>query len=274
MPYVTVDGQRLFYQAHRDSGEPGRPPLLLVHGAGGTYLHWPPPLRHLAGFDVYALDLPGHGRSEGPGRRSITAYREVVRALADALGLERFVLGGHSMGGAIAQDFALAYPGRLAGLILVASGARLRVAPAILDGLRENFPATVRLIADWAYGTSPSERMRQLYVERLLDNDPQVLQGDFAACNDFDLMEQVRRITAPTLILCGEADRLTPPKYSQYLSQEIAGAQLHLFADAGHMVMLEQPQRVTEVIADFLARLSVGQEPAEPAAYRSAMTSS
>ncbi len=268
MPYIVVDGQRLFYQAHRDGGEREGPPLLLIHGAGGTYLHWPPQLRHLPGVDVYALDLPGHGRSEGPGRRSIAAYREVVHAFSHALGLGRFVLGGHSMGGAVAQDYALAYPGRLAGLILVASGARLRVAPAILNGLRDDFPATVRLIADWAYGASPSERMRRLYAERLLDNDPRVLQGDYAACNDFDLMDRVQRIAAPTLIICGEADRLTPPKYSQYLSQQIPGARLHLLSGAGHMLMLEQAERVTEIIADFLAHLSVGQEPAEQTAAK------
>jgi pimeloyl-ACP methyl ester carboxylesterase len=256
MPYVTVDGQRVFYQVDRDDSKNAHPPLLLVHGAGGTHLHWSPQLRHLPGFDVYALDLPGHGRSEGTGRRSIAAYREVVHNLVRELGLERFVLAGHSMGGAIAQDFALTYPDTLAGLILVGSGARLRVAPAILEGLRADFPATVRLLADYAYGASPSGHMLQLYVERLLDNDPQVVYGDFLACDAFDLMGQVSRIKVPTLIICGEADRLTPPKYSQYLREQIPNSELHLFSGAGHMVMWEQPDGVARLIAGFMARLA------------------
>ncbi|MCC7353933.1 MAG: alpha/beta hydrolase [Anaerolineae bacterium] len=266
MPYVTVDGQRLFYQVDRDDSDNAHPPLVLVHGAGGTHLHWPPQLRHLVGFDVFAVDLPGHGRSEGTGRRSIAAYREVVQGLVRELGLEKFVLAGHSMGGAIAQDFALACPDALAGLVLVGSGARLRVAPSILAGLRTDFPATVRLIADWAYGASPSEHMLHLYVERLLDNDPHVVHGDFSACDAFDFMGQVSRIAAPALIICGEADRLTPPKYSQYLREQIPNAELHLFRDAGHMVMWEQATGVTRVIADFVKRLSTVKVSAEQAA--------
>ena len=264
MPYVTVDGQRIFYQVDRDDNEGTYPPLLLVHGAGGTYLHWPSQLRHPQGFDVYAVDLPGHGRSEGAGRKTIAGYREIIHGFAQELGLQRFVLCGHSMGGAIAQDFALTYPAALAGLILVGSGARLRVAPAILEGLRADFPATVRLVAAWAYGASPSEQMHQLYVDRLMDNDPQVVLGDFNACDAFDLMNQVSRITLPTLIMCGKADRLTPPRYSQYLHQQISGSKLNLFTDPGHMVMWEQVAGVTQAITRFLARCATGFMVVEP----------
>ena len=112
-------------------------------------MHWPGELRRLPDHEVYALDLPGHGRSGGPGRTDIGAYAEVVREFADALKLPAFVLGGHSMGGAIALEFALRYGSRLAGLILVGTGARLRVAPEILarhrGGFREHNRAVGRL---------------------------------------------------------------------------------------------------------------------------------
>ena len=89
-----------------------------------------------------------------------------------------------------------------------------------------------------------------------------MLLADFTACNDFNLLAEspaedvLRHIDLPTLVVCGKEDRLTPPKYSRYLQERIAGAELLLVPDAGHMVMLEQPQAVTSAIAEFVAGIS------------------
>ncbi|MBC8448372.1 MAG: alpha/beta hydrolase [Chloroflexi bacterium] len=255
MPYVNIRSERIFYSAWDGDRDDERPPLVLVHGAGGTHLHWPPRLRRLRATDVYALDLPGHGHSPGQGRDSIAAYREAILAWAEALSLPPFVLAGHSMGGAIAQDFALNHAERLAGLLLVGSGARLRVHPAILQGVQDDFPATAKLICDWALSDAASEKSRRQYLRRLLEVNPAVLWGDFLACDAFDLRQRLGEIVVPTLVIGGTEDRLTPPKYSQYLREHIPNAQLLLVEGAGHMVMLEQPQRVTEAIAEFLVAL-------------------
>ncbi len=256
MPYVTLNGERMFYAEHRGGARVTSPPLVLVHGAGGTHLHWPPHLRRLEGHTVYALDLPGHGRSEGKGRTSVPEYRDVVLAWADAIGLERFVLAGHSMGGAIAQEFALTFPNRLAGIVLVATGARLRVHPKILQGLQESPEETVRLIAEWAYGENPTDQMLRLYVRRMLEIPPEVTHGDFAACNVWDRMTDIEAITVPTLIIGGEADKLTPPKYARYLHDHIPNSRLVMVPGAGHMVMLEAPDLVAREVAAFLRDLS------------------
>lgn len=256
MPYVYVNNERLFYAAHEPAPKPPAPPLVLVHGAGGNHLHWPHTLRRLPGHTVYALDLPGHGRSEGHGRSSIAAYRDVVLNWADAVGLERFVLAGHSMGGAIAQEFALTFPQRLAGLILVATGARLRVHPRILQGLREDYEGTARLLAEWAYGNTPDPNMLRVYVRRILETPAAITLGDFEACNAWDRMADVHRIETPTLIIGGEMDRLTPPKYLQYLHEQIPGSRLVIIPRAGHMVMQEIPEPVVREITAFLASLA------------------
>lgn len=98
MVYVTVAGERAFYAFYQGDVQ-GKRNLVLVHGAGGSHLDWPAPLRRLKGANVYALDLPGHSRSEGTGRSSIAAYRDFLLAFLDALGLERATVVGHSMGG-------------------------------------------------------------------------------------------------------------------------------------------------------------------------------
>jgi pimeloyl-ACP methyl ester carboxylesterase len=252
MPYTNVSGEKIFYVHHQ--GDPkGQGAFIFVHGAGGSHLNWPPQLRRLSGANTYALDLPGHGQSEGQGRTSISAYADFVADFLETLGLEKGTLVGHSMGGATALDFALRYPEGLAGLVLVGSGARLRVAPAILDGIRQDFQAAVRLICDYAYAPDAPEQLKREGRRQMGRTHPDVLYGDFAVCDAFDVMVRLDEIRCPTLVICGTADRLTPPKYSTYLRDNIPGAQLVLVEGAGHMVMLERPEAVSQAIADFMA---------------------
>jgi len=257
MPFVILNGEKLHYQHHRGALQPKASPLILVHGAGGNLMHWPGELRRLPDHEVYALDLPGHGRSGGPGRTEIGTYVEVVREFAAALKLPAFVLGGHSMGGAIALEFALRYSGRLAGLILVGTGARLRVAPEILAGVQDDIEGTTALLAEWAHGEHVDPNLQRIYLRRLREVDPQVLAGDFLACDAFDRRADVTAITVPALILCGAADRMTPVKYSQFLAAEMPDARLIILPGAGHMVMLEPLSRlaVTDAVQRFLETL-------------------
>lgn len=255
MPRVTIAAQSLYYRLNADDLTNRRPPLLLIHGAGGTHMHWPAALRRLPDWNVYALDLPGHGKSPGPGRASIAAYCDVVYGFVEELGLARVVLAGHSMGGAIVQEFALCYPGRLAGIVLVGTGARLRVAPAILDGICSDFPATARTIADWVHAPDVPPQLKRLYVQSVLANDPQVMYDDFYACDQFDRRPDVARIATPALVVCGAADVMTPPKFSEFLAQTLPHARLTLIPNAGHMVALEASEAVATAVADFLRTL-------------------
>jgi len=229
--------------------------LILIHGAGGSHLYWPPRLRCLEGADVYALDLPGHGVSAGRGRNSIAAYRDFLAAFMDTLSLEKAVLAGHSMGGAIALSFALTFPDRLEGMVLVSSGARLRVLPAILDGILGDFESTVELICKLAYGPEAPEELKEQGLKWLRQVPPRVLHGDFLSCDGFDVMDRLSEIQSPALVICGSEDKLTPPRYSIYLRDRIPRAQLVLVEGAGHMVMLERPEEVGRAMAEFVASL-------------------
>lgn len=232
-------------------------PLVLVHGAGGTHMHWPHQLRHHAGVRVLAVDLPGHGQSGGETCASVAEFAAAMARLLDGLEIEKAIVGGHSMGSAIAQTFALEYPHRAAGVALVGAGARLRVSPLILDGVKRDFAGTVNLIVEWSFGPGSPADMLDEARRQLMAVNPEVLYSDYAACNAFDAISRVSQIRLPALVIGGLADKLTPEKYSRYLAEQIAGAQLRLFEGAGHMVMLERAEEVTGAIAGFCGTLGL-----------------
>jgi pimeloyl-ACP methyl ester carboxylesterase len=250
MPYAETARGDLFYTVSRGPKE--SPTLVLVHGAGGTRLHWPAELRRLPAVSVYTLDLPGHGRSGGPGCDTVTGYAEAVAAFLHAVGIDLAIVTGHSMGGAIAITLALDFADLVAGLVLVATGARLRVAPAILDGIRSDFERTTELITRFAWSSGTAPRLIELGRQALLGTSADVLLGDFTACDRFDVMERLGEIAAPTLVVAGSADQLTTVKYARFLAERISDARLVTVEGAGHMVMLERPLEVAEAMQDFL----------------------
>ncbi len=250
MPYLDVGGRRAHY-LHRAPVPAGSLPLVYLHGAGGTHQHWLYQVRGLPRTPTYALDLPGHGQSTGPGYDSIQAYADWLVAFLDAAGLDQIVLAGHSMGGAIALQAALQHPGRVAGLVLIATGARLRVAPGLLDAIRQDLTAAIGLMGDWAYGPEALPEMVRLGQRQLAAAGPEILYGDFQACDGFNVLDRLGEISAPTLILCGTLDRMTPTKYSTYLRDNIRGASLVLVEGAGHMLMIENPGAVAGALAAF-----------------------
>jgi pimeloyl-ACP methyl ester carboxylesterase len=271
MPYVDVGGERLFYAvAPRDRHK--RHNLLLIPGAGGNHTHWPaelrrlsPPLRGLRsgtapGANVYALDLPGHGRSSGRGRAWPEEYAGVVEGFVSAMGLERVTLLGHSMGGGIAQLLGLRRPGWLAGLVLLNTGARLRVHPRILDGINpatsspEEFAATVDVLCEWLYGPAAEPEVLRRARQDLLEADRSLLHADYLACDRFDAMGRVQDIRAPTLVIAGSADRMTPARYGRYLAEQVPNARYVEIPGGSHMTFLEKPAEVAHAVQEFLER--------------------
>jgi pimeloyl-ACP methyl ester carboxylesterase len=255
MPFVDVSGESIFFTLSCDAPDPA---LLAVHGSGGDHTHWPPEFRDLARRAVYTIDLPGHGRSAGYGRDSVEAYADFIEKMVSRLRRRRVIVAGHSLGGAIAQELALRSPSWMCAAILVGTGARLKVTPEILDGLKADPVAAVQRICDRAYGPAATAAMIDAGCRALLDTPWTVLHGDYCACNRFDVMNRVSAIRLPTLILSGDSDRLTPPKYGDYLQGQIPGSHHVVLKPAGHMLMLEQPRAFVEAVSAFLARIDGG----------------
>ncbi|MBI5303403.1 MAG: alpha/beta hydrolase [Chloroflexi bacterium] len=253
MPFVTVHDDNLFYA---QSGAQGVP-VLFVHGAGSNHLIWGNQLRAVGlSARACALDLPGHGRSTGAGRNTVAAYRDVILGVLDALGIERVVMVGHSMGGAITQTLALSHPDRVAGIALVGTGARLRVLPAILDGILNDFDHTARFVTANCFGATPDPVLLERSETEFRACPATVTHGDYTACNGFDVLARIAEIRAPTLAICGTEDKMTPPEYSDYFVAKIPGARRVLVERAGHSVMIEQPDAVSRALVEFVGQVS------------------
>lgn len=250
MPRLETTAGGLFYTVKQGPME--GPTVLLVHGAGGSRLHWPPQLRRLPGSTVYTLDLPGHGQSGGSGCETVECYTEAVIAVLEAADVHGVIVIGHSMGGAIAQKLALDYPGWVSALGLIATGARLRVAPAILESIRDDFDHAVALVTRFAWAPDADQSLVELGLEALKETGPDVLFGDFLACDRFDVMDRLEEIDVPVLVVNGTGDRLTPVKYARFLAEHVRDARLVTIEGAGHMVMLERPDELGTAIQEFV----------------------
>jgi pimeloyl-ACP methyl ester carboxylesterase len=251
MPVIQLGGQRISY---REQGE-GRPPLLLIHSAGGSSFQFAELINLLARGRrrVVALDLPGHGSSPGFAAAPhpselLERYRDVVAEAGEVLGLGKFVLVGHSMGGAVAQQVALTYPERVAGLVLVATAARLKVAPLLLAAIRHQFDHLPTMLE--GVGFSPASDPGQVasWAARQIQAPQDVVLADFLACGSFDLRDRVTSISCPTLVISATDDRLTPPQLQQRLAELIPRSTLEVVHRAGHMVFWERPDLVAELV--------------------------
>ncbi len=255
MPTVALDSllpdsSRLYYADHQPNAR--GPALLLLHGAAGSHLVWPGPVRRLTSTRVLALDLPGHGRSAPPGRRTVAHYAAAVRAFVASAALDRFIVVGHSLGAAIALALALEAPPGLCGLVLIGASARLRVNDALLGGCFASFDRAADLIVEYGFAAAPP-LLRRKTRQAILAAGPVTTFGDFLACSQFDARAQLRDIDLPALVIGGTADRLTPPHQADALAAGLPRARLARVDGAGHFVMLERPDEVARLIAGFLA---------------------
>lgn len=233
----------------------GRPTLVMIHGAGGNAQVWQNQVVLLdETMNVLALDLPGHGSSRGEAQSTISGYARWLAELLKEVTVDRVFLMGHSMGGAIAQEVAITAPHILRGLILVGTGAQLKVAPRFLEGLSEDFEKTVGTFVGYAYSLETDRSLVEEGVRRMKAAGADVVRNDFLACDGFDRRDQLDRIHKPTLVLCGREDKLTPPRLAEALRDGIAESLLQTIPGAGHMIMIERHRELNEAVQAFVNR--------------------
>jgi len=261
---LTVDGKTVFAATGGRAFDAGRPAVIFLHGAAMDHTIWQLQTRYFAyhGYAVLALDLPGHGRSEGPPVTGVAAMAAWVGRVMTAAGLTRAALVGHSMGALVALATAAAEPERVTTLALLGVAATMPIHPDLQAAAAADDHRAFELITSWAFGRSAhlgGHRTPGLWMTgggiRLLERSaPGVLANDLAACADFgDATATAATLRCPTLLLLGARDLMTPPKGAAALAAAIPDSRMVVLPDCGHMMMIEQPDATLDALRDHIA---------------------
>ncbi|MFX0185326.1 MAG: alpha/beta fold hydrolase [Candidatus Hodarchaeota archaeon] len=243
--------------AHFSSKELNLPNLVFIHGAGGDKTQWEMQKKFFQkhGWGIIVLSLPSHGSSTPSESLSMDTYVEAIHKVIVNQELENVILIGHSMGGAIALQFVLQYPKSIIDrLILIGTGAKLKVAPAFFDAIDTDFDRFLELLARVAYHKNTPAEIKQKNEEAQRRNGGMIFLQDFKICDLFDIRSELHKITHQTLIIVGQDDQMTPVRYSTFLHENIKDSKLVIIPDAGHHVFQEKALAVNKQIYKFVSK--------------------
>lgn len=237
--------------------DPEKSTLVLIHGAGSHGYFWQAQIEALSDrVNIVALDLPGHGRSDGSGKASIAEYAKAVNEFLTGIEAPKPVPCGFSLGGAIAQQLLMDFPQRYAAGILIGTGVRMKVGPIIFETIERDFDEFVVMLCKLAASKKTDPEKIHIFKEELTKSIPEVVSGDFRACDRFDAGAGLGSIQMPVLIITAEDDILTPSKYGDVLEEKIQNAHRVHIMDAGHLMVLEKPAEINHAIIGFMDKYS------------------
>ena len=261
---LVVDGKQVFAYTAAHALDPAKPSVVFLHGAGLDHSWFALQSRYFGyhGRNVLALDLPGHGRSEGPPLASIEGLAEWVMRVLDGAGIAKASLVGHSMGSLAALECAARHPQRVERIALIGTAFPMKVGDAFLEAARKNEHTAFDMETIWGHAPQvplggnpyPGMWMYGDTLARLERLAPGVLHAGLKACNDYAAgLESAAKVKSPALFILGQRDQMTPPRAAKALVQAIAGARTVSVAAAGHSLMAEAPDAVLDVLIEFLA---------------------
>ncbi|MCY3851144.1 MAG: alpha/beta fold hydrolase [Acidimicrobiaceae bacterium] len=263
-------GRTVRYANGGSPGDPGDPGVVLLHGSGMDRTVWQLQTRFLAhhGYRVAALDLPGHGGSDGPPLGSIEQMADWVAEMVAVLGLGPAHLVGHSMGTYIALEAARRHPEAVRSLVLLGTAAAMPVHPALLESAEHDVAHAGGLMTSWGYssrahiGHHASPGFWLLGGSRaLIEASPDgVLAADMAACDSYGgAVDAAASATCPVSVVLGSDDKMTPVRSAQKLlaafapPEPVPAVDVTVLDGVGHMIPLEDPGRARACIAQALA---------------------
>ncbi|PTB20444.1 alpha/beta hydrolase [Trinickia symbiotica] len=274
---VDLNGRAVYAYTAGKRFDPARPTAVFLHGAEHDHSVWALQSRYFAyhGFNLLAVDLPGHGRSAGPAAASVGELADWVAALCDAVGAASAFVAGHSMGSLVALDFAGRYPHRVARLALLATAVPMTVSDALLDAALNREAEAIDLVNRWSHSTiaaKPScpgpgfwlHGMNQRLMEHVAARgEAQLFHTDFAACHAYaDGLVRAGQVRCPVRLIVGAKDMMTPPRAARALADALVAAGVEVdtvVLDSGHALMTEQPDGTLDALIEFARPLLEGK---------------
>ena len=262
----TVQGAPLYAYTGGKAFDPQKPTIVFIHGVLNDHSVWILQSRYFAnhGWNVLAIDLPGHGRSGGKAPATVQSAAQSVMALLDVAGVSKAVLIGHSFGSLIALHAAAENPTRVSQLAMVGTAYPMRVSPALLEGSLNAPEKAIHMVNVFSHSTlaPPPSALgpgtwllggSKALMRRVLASNPNenIFNIGFKACDQYDQGEvDMAKVQCPTLFLLGQKDQMTQPKAAQSLIQLAHNGQV-AYVDAGHQLMVEAPEETLKAMVAF-----------------------
>ena len=260
---VDAGGRAVYAYTGSRGFDAGRPSIVFVHGAANDHSVWALQSRYFAhhGHNVVALDLPGHGRSEGVALSSVASIADWLVAALDVIEVETATLVGHSLGSLAVLEASARHPNRVQRIALLGPSVPMPVSQALLESAKRDDHAAFEMINGWSF--SPADqlggnRMPGVWMTgssmRLMERSrPGVLHVDLVACNSYaDGLTAAGKVRCPALLIIGQRDQMTLPKNARALMAALTDKQVVTIPDCGHSLMVEAPDVVLDALRNFL----------------------
>ncbi|AVO50379.1 alpha/beta hydrolase [Melaminivora suipulveris] len=265
-----VNGASAYCYTGGRAFDAAQPTVIFIHGVLGDHSVWAWQSRYMAthGWNVLAVDLPGHGRSGGEAPASVEQAADFIAALLDAAGVQKAALVGHSWGSLIALETAARLTERISHLVLIGTAYPMKVSPALIQASQDTPEAALKMVnvfsrstlapptgaGFWVYGAGMALGRRVLQGNRQAN----VFHRGFVACDSYAGGEAaIAALQCPVLFALGSQDQMTPPRAAKLLidGARAAGKQVQVaHLPVGHNQMTEAPHETLLAIRDFLAR--------------------
>jgi pimeloyl-ACP methyl ester carboxylesterase len=258
-----VDGREVYAYTGSRALVPAQPTVVFVHGAANDHSVWALQSRYFAhhGFNALAVDLPGHGRSDGPALASVEAIAQWIARVLDAHAIGSATLIGHSLGALACLEAAAVSPDRAARLGLLGPAVPMAVSDALLDAAKADDHVAYELINGWSHSTPrqiggnrvPGMWMTGAAMRLMERTAPGVLYTDLFACNAYQRgLEAAASVRCPVLVVLGQRDLMAPPKSAAALCEALRNPRVVTLPGAGHAMMAEQPDAVLDALRAFV----------------------
>jgi pimeloyl-ACP methyl ester carboxylesterase len=260
LKYYNIEPAKIACWINNSDFDKHQQSLIFIHGSGSDHSLWSQQYAKLhKHYNIVAVDLPGHGRSQGSGEDDVRTYCVWISKLLNVLHLKNSIVIGHSLGAAITLQFALSYPQDIKGIVVVGGGLKMPVNPFLLEFLKTNPVQAIELICKFSLARENRPKFFDALKKSLSVANINTLYGDLTACDKVDLTKEVEKIAVPALVICGAEDKMMPPDLSRQIAENIDGAKLCLIEGAGHMVMIERQKKFNDILNEFALSIMEGR---------------
>ena len=259
-----VNNKEVFASTGGRPFDKNKPLIIFVHGSGLSHITWVLQTRYFAfhGYSVLAIDLPGHGYSEGPSIKSIEEQGKWVSDVIDAVKMKEASLVGHSQGCLITLECASQFPNKVKSLALMGGAGAIPMNPELLELAEKGDPKAVDLMMDWAHGPAghfgghavPGLHHINIGGTIVINGSIKDALGvDFRACDNYkNGFEAAKKIKCPTINILGDKDRMCPVKEGKKLADSIKSSEIAIIENCGHMILLEEADKALAILKKFI----------------------